>query len=82
MPTVLKIFSLMFLIHTRDHGFPHVTVYDGTPARYEATAKIRLDKLAVIEAAGFSRRDLKLILEICAKYQHDWIEVWNETREG
>lgn len=82
MPTVLKIFSLMFVIHTRDHGFPHVTVYDGTPESWEAFAKIRIDEIEVIEAEGFHKKDLKMILQIVERYQQDWMEVWNETREG
>lgn len=82
MPTVLKIFNLMFMIHTRDHGFPHVTVYDGTPRSHEAMAKIRIDTLTVIEADRFSRKDLGLILKVAERYQEEWMEVWNETREG
>ena len=81
MPTVLKILNLMFIIHTRDHGFPHVTVYRGNPNSHDAYAKVRLDEMQVIELFGFSISAEKLILEIVSKNQSEWLEVWNETRE-
>ncbi len=50
MPTLLIVRNLMFILHTRDHGHPHVTIYQGSPENYEALAKVRLDSLKVIEA--------------------------------
>lgn len=82
MPTLLIVRNLIFIIHTRDHGFPHVTVYLGRPNKYEAMAKVRLDHLAILEADGFSRKDINLILKITARYQVDWLEVWNEIFEN
>jgi hypothetical protein len=80
MPTVLIIKNLMFVIHTRDHGHPHVTVYLGSPERYEARAKIRLDVVKVIENKGFSTRDMAIILENVDKYLSSFKEVWDEIK--
>ncbi len=65
--------ELSFLIHTRDQG---------QPDSYEAMAKVRLDKLTVLEVKQFSERDIGLILKIVSQYQSDWLEVWNEIFEG
>jgi len=81
MPTVLKVLNLIFIIHTRDHGHPHVTVYRGTPENFDAYAKVRLDEVEIIELQGFKTSAEKIILEIVSKSQAEWLEVWNETRE-
>ena len=81
MPTVLKILNLMFVIHTRDHGYPHVTVYRGAPESHDAFTKVRLDEVQIIELHGFSASAEKVILEIVTKNKGEWLEVWNETRE-
>ncbi len=41
-------------------------------------AKVRLDNMDVLEVTTFTERDVVLILEIVARYQSDWMEVWNE----
>ena len=75
---MLIVRNFMFMIHTRDHGFPHVTIYQGLPEKYEAMAKVRLDNMNVLEVRAFTERDVTLILKIVAQYQSDWMEVWNE----
>jgi len=82
MPTLLIVRNLLFMIHTRDHGFPHVTIYQGTPERFEAMAKVRLDNLDILEVRQFTERDVGLILNIVTQYQSDWMEVWNEIFKG
>jgi len=81
MPTVLKVLDLIFMIHTKDHGHPHVTVYRGNPSNHDAFAKVRLDVLQVIELQGFNTSAENVILRIVSKNQTEWLEVWNETRE-
>lgn len=81
MPTLLVVRNLMFVIHTRDHGHPHVTVYFGRPSDWEARAKVRLDQIIVLESDGFDRAALKEIVEITTMYQAIWLEVWNEIQE-
>lgn len=81
MPTLLVVRNLMFVIYTRDHGYPHVTVYFGRPRDWEARAKVRLDHLSILDSDGFDRAALKEIVEITAMYQAVWLEVWNEIQE-
>jgi hypothetical protein len=81
MPTVLRILGTLWIIHTRDHGFPHVTVYKGSPKNYEAVAKIRLDLVEMIESKGFSQNFLKKILDVTREYQDQLLEAWNEIHE-
>lgn len=82
MPQVLKVKALIFFIHTRDHGHPHVTVYYGRPKNHEAFAKVNLLNLSIIEQDGFHSRDLKVIVKITAQYMNDWLEVWYESQEN
>ena len=82
MPTLLIVRNFAFIIHTRDHGFPHVTVYQGTPENHEAMAKVRLDNMDVLEVRHFTKRDVVLILKIISRYQPEWMEVWNEIFKG
>lgn len=56
MPTLLAVKNLLYMIHTRDHGHPHVTVYLGTPSNFEAMAKIRLDNFEPLEVQNFSEK--------------------------
>jgi hypothetical protein len=81
MPSILRILGTLWVIHTRDHGHPHVTVYKGTPKNHEAVAKIRLDVIEVIESRGFSERFLNKILEQTRFYQDVLLEAWNEIHE-
>ena len=81
MPTVIRILGTLWIIHTRDHGFPHVTVYKGSPENYEAMAKIRLDVIEVIESKGFSEKFLNKILDKTVVYQDLLLEAWNEIHE-
>ncbi len=81
MPTIIGILGTIWIIHTRDHGHPHVTVYKGKPFNHEAMAKIRLDILEVIEARGFSNDFLNKILTKTHEYQTLLLEAWNEIHE-
>lgn len=76
MPTVLTVKNLLFIIHTRDHGHPHVTVYQGKPENFEAMAKIRLDVIEVIESKGFSARALNTLISITVTNQEHFLEQW------
>ncbi|MES2769501.1 MAG: DUF4160 domain-containing protein [Bdellovibrionota bacterium] len=81
MPTVLRILECIWIIHTRDHGFPHVTIYKGTPDNFEACAKIRLDKIIMIENNGFSEKSINTLLKATELYQQILIEKWREYHE-
>lgn len=81
MPKLLIVKNLIFMIHTRDHGHPHVTVYLGNPTSHEAMAKIRLDQVEVIESKGFNRSSVKFLIETTEEYHQEWLEVWNEIHK-
>ena len=81
MPTIIRILGTLWVIHTRDHGHPHVTVYKGTPSNHEAVAKIRLDVIEVIESKGFSETFVKKILRNAQLYQTLLLEEWNEIHK-
>jgi len=81
MPTILRILGTLWIIHTRDHGFPHVTIYKGTPRQFEARAKIRLDVIEVIESKGFSEAFLRKIIATTVVYQPLLLEAWNEIHQ-
>ncbi|MBX2989085.1 MAG: DUF4160 domain-containing protein [Bdellovibrionaceae bacterium] len=82
MPTLLIVKALRFMLHTREHGFPHVTVYHGTPRNHEAFAKVRLDRVLVIESFGFHPKDLNIILLIVEQYRKEFLEAWNDWVES
>lgn len=82
MPTVLRILNVMFVIHTRDHGFPHVTVYLGSPESHEAMVKIRLDILKVIENKGFKESAVARLVKTTELHQGEWLEKWKEYHES
>lgn len=82
MGTVHKVGHILFIVHTDDHGFPHVTVYMGTPANHEARAKIRLDNTEVIESYGWSRKALKGLVETTEQFKDIWMEEWNEIEQS
>jgi len=81
MPTLIRILGTVWIIHTRDHGHPHVTIYKGTPSNHEAMAKIRLDVVEVIESRGFSKEFLSKIVATTQEYKSLLLEAWNEIHE-
>lgn len=78
MGTVLKIFNLLFIIHTRDHTPPHVTVYMGTPESWDAKVKVNLVTLKAFDNENFSAKSLKVICQLAKENQDEWMEKWNE----
>lgn len=80
MPTVIAIGKLLFVVHTNDHGHPHVTAYFGSPKSYEAMAKVRISDGALIEARGFTKRALAKIRAKVKEERELFQEAWDETR--
>lgn len=79
MPTILLIKNLAFIIHTRgEHNPPHVEVYYGTPENHEAWAKVRIDKVEILEADNFTSRDLDQIVRICQGRQKYFSRKWRK----
>ena len=73
MPTVLEYFGLKFKINVNDHNPPHVHV-EGRGC----SLRIDLSKLKVMGINGFSRHDLRKILEVVEFYQKELLEAWYE----
>ena len=80
MPTVLTIRNLMFMIHTRDHNPPHVTIYCGVPDDWQANARVNLENCQVMDSTGFKNKDIKIIEALCIVNRESFLEVWYETR--
>jgi len=79
MGTVAIVKNLAFMIHTRgEHNPPHLEVYYGTPGNYEAWAKVRIDKVEILESQGFSSGDLDEILRITQGRQRFFSKKWSE----
>ena len=78
--TVLRVLGLLFVIHTRDHEPPHVTIYKGTPDNYEAVARIEIATSRVISSNGFRSRLLKILEGIVKSQTRYLMEKWNESR--
>lgn len=79
MPTIMLIQKLAFIIHTRDeHNPPHIEVYYGTPESHEAWAKVRIDRVEIMEAFGFSSNDLNSIVKICQIRQKFLSSKWRK----
>ena len=81
VPTVLSILNYLWVIHTRDHGYPHVTVYKGKPDNFEARAKIRLDHIEVIENSGFNEKSLNKLLKFTLEFQVFLLNEWSKYHE-
>lgn len=84
MPTVLIVKNLLFMIHTLDHNPPHVTVFYGTPEKFEAKARVEIESGKFLKnKAGekeFSSKDKRLIQQIVEQNKENFMEVWNESR--
>jgi hypothetical protein len=82
MPTLLTVNDIMIMIHTRDHGFPHVTVYKGTPDDHSAMMKVRIDlvDLSVLDGFGFNMSSANKIMDLIEGKREEFLEVWYATR--
>ena len=80
MGTVLRVLGLLFIIHTRDHEPPHVTIYQGTPRDYEAVARIEIETSRLMSSKGFRKRLLNLLEETVRAERKYLMEKWNESR--
>lgn len=73
MPTILDLFGLLFLIHTREHQPPHVHVrnQDG-----EAKFKVTKEEVILIENKRMKPKDLKLAESILEANKEYVVEQW------
>lgn len=74
MPTILKLFGLVFRIYTRDHLPPHVHVLS---ADGEAIFTISSQDAALKENKGLRQKDVNLVLSILEENRELILEEWN-----
>ena len=73
MPTVFVFRNIKFVIHVRDHSPPHVHAISP-----EAEAKIDLSSLECFFSRGYSKKDLKRLVDFVSSRREKFMEVWNE----
>lgn len=79
MPSVMKVLALYWAIHTNDHNPPHIEVYHGTPKNHDAWAKVRIDKVEIIESFGFDEPSLLEILKVAQARQKFLSSKWSKV---
>jgi hypothetical protein len=76
VPTISRFLGITIAMYHSDHGFPHFH------ARHtEAQAKVRIDKLEVIESE-LARRQLRFVLAWAELHQQELEENWRRARAG
>lgn len=76
MGTVVIFRDVKIIIRTNDHYPPHVHILRG-----DAKAKIEILSRKICASRGFSRNDLRRIVEFLAQNEELLMEAWNEIHE-
>lgn len=76
MPVIIRHKNFKICVYLKDHGgiHAHVILKDGSKA------KIYIDG-SVESAAGFTRKDLKIAIQLVKKYSNEIINAWREYNE-
>ena len=83
MPEILRINgNLIFMIHTDEHGHPHVTIYFPRRKNFERMAKVQIKDQRVLDSVGFGAKDLKIIKAIVKQEADLLLEAWHVWVEG
>ena len=77
MGTIAVFRNVKIKINSGDHDPPHVHVWRG-----DAKAKIEIQNRNVISHRGFSRNDMKRILEFIAEQADLLMEEWYEIKKN
>jgi hypothetical protein len=76
VPTISRFMGIVIAMFFDDHGPPHFH------ARHaEASAKVRIDAVEVIESS-LPRRQLRLVLAWAELHQDELLENWRHARAG
>lgn len=70
--------GLKVYVLPKDHRPAHVHVYWPRKKNWEAAAKLTIEDAEVMESEGFSKNDLKQIVEFIRSRKNDLKEAWNE----
>ncbi|MEO5970807.1 MAG: DUF4160 domain-containing protein [Bdellovibrionia bacterium] len=83
MSVVLRFEGIVFVIWTREPTSepPHIHAYYPRFKDHEASAKVRIDTLGIMEHDGFSKADLKMIQEKVSEHRDRLMEKWEEYHE-
>lgn len=73
MGTIVRYRDVKIIIRTRDHAPPHVHALRG-----DAKAKIEIVGQKIHYSLGFSRNDLRRLIEFIARNEELLLEAWNE----
>ncbi len=76
MGTIFIFRSAQFVIRTKDHSPPHVHVIRG-----DCEAKLEIEGGKIILSEGFSRSDLRRIVEVVLERSVLLLEAWNEIHK-
>jgi hypothetical protein len=76
MPIVLILNSIKFYIYFEDHGLPHVHAI-----KDKNQAKITIYNPKCIAVRGFSKKDIKMLVEFVKENQEMFLEKWEEFNE-
>ena len=77
MPTLFKLFGLIFRIYTRDHQPPHVHVIS-----QEGEAIFNIDlEVTLIDNKGMKPKDVSLAVSILEENKEIILEEWNKLHE-
>ena len=74
MPTIMKLFGLIFRIYTRDHLPPHVHVLS---QQGEAIFQIDEEYVSLRDNKGLKPKDINLALSILEENRELIINEWN-----
>ena len=74
MPTIMKLFGLIFRIYTRDHMPPHVHVLS---QQGEAIFQINEETVSLRDNKGLKPKDINLALSIREENRELIINEWN-----
>lgn len=74
MPTIMKLFGLIFRIYTRDHMPPHVHVLS---QQGEAIFQINEETVSLRDNKGLKPKDINLALSILEENRELIINEWN-----
>ena len=78
MPTLFKLFGLIFLIYTRDHQPPHVHVIS-----QEGEAIFIIDQEVTLkDNKGMKPKDVSLAVSILEENKELILEEWNRLHES
>ncbi|WP_448132899.1 DUF4160 domain-containing protein [Stenotrophomonas rhizophila] len=79
--TVFEEVDFLLKMYLHDHEPPHIHVYQPGNDRL-CVAKIRFDKVEVMESKGLDSRVKKAVIDLLVKQQDAFMRAWKRCRDG